>query len=151
MITIRPATAADYNAAARLFQAMMGEGFALSAELWQAICEAPTHRALVAQSEEEGGGVVGLAVVVVSDRIRLAAGTRRRRYHVDELIVDPAARRQGIGKRLLTEVIAMAKQDTPSYVLINCDFTNVAARRLYESSGLNLVRQSPDRFEIAFP
>lgn len=149
---IRPATAADYEAAARLFQAMMGEGFTLSAELWQAVCEAPTHRALVAQSEDDSGGkVVGLAVVVVSDRIRLASGTRRRRYHVDELIVDPAQRRQGIGKQLLAEVIEMAKRDTPSYVLINCDFTNVAARRLYESSGLNLVRQSPDRFEIAFP
>ena len=91
-----------------------------------------------------------MAIVIVSSRIRLSAGTRRCRFHIDQLLVSPAMRRQGIGNALLNAVIEMAKANAPSYIIVNCDFTNVAARKTYESAGLNLVRQSADRFEIAF-
>ena len=148
-VTIRPATASDYEAAAQLFAANMGEGFVLDRDLWQTVCEAQTHRALAAV-ENDGETVAGIAVVVVSDRIRLAAGTRRRRFHVDELLVAPEKRRHGIGRTLLEHVKTMAQAATPSYVLINCDFMNVAARRTYEAAGLSLIRQGGDRFEIAF-
>ena len=148
LVSIRPATEADYDAAAALFGANMGEGFVLDRELWQTVCAAQTHRALAAI--EEGGAVVGISVVVVSDRIRLAAGSRRRRFHIDELIVAPDKRRKGIGSALLEHIKNMAQAETPSYVLINCDFMNVAARRTYEAAGLSLIRQSGDRFEIPF-
>ena len=148
-ITIRAATESDYEAAARLFEANMGEGFVLDRDLWKTVCEAQTHRALAAV-ENETQTVAGIAVVVVSDRIRLAAGTQRRRFHVDELIVSPDKRRHGIGRMLLEHVKDMAQAETPSYVLINCDFMNVAARRTYEAAGLSLIRQLGDRFEIAF-
>lgn len=146
--TIRPATAEDHGAAAGLFRAFMGEGFALDPRLWTEVCTSDTHRALVA---EEGGEVVGVAVVVVSDRIHLAAGSHRRRFHLDQLIVSPQHRRRGIAKKLIERVIEMAREARPSYILVSCDFTNVAARRTYEAAGLYLVRQSSDRFEIAFP
>lgn len=146
--TVRPATEGDYEAAAALFRATMGASFTLDRNLWAAVCAAPTHRALMAEDTEQG--VVGMAIVVVSDRIRLAAGTRRRRYHLDELIVAPERRRHGIGRTLLEHVKEMARQDAPSYIIVNCDFMNVAARRTYEAAGLHLVRQSADRFEIAF-
>jgi ribosomal protein S18 acetylase RimI-like enzyme len=148
-ITIRPARPEDAASAARLFQAPMGERFTLDTDLWNTICQAQTHRALIAEDAE--GNVVGIAVVVVSDRIRLSAGTRRRRFHLDDLIVDPAHRRHGIGKALLEKVKEMAAAETPSYIIVNCDFMNVAARRTYEAAGLHLVRQANDRFEIAFP
>ena len=147
-VSIRPATSADYPAAAALFAANMGEGFVLDPALWKTVCEAQTHRALAAV--ESDGAVAGISVVVVSDRIRLAAGSRRRRFHIDELIVSPDKRRKGIGGALLTHIKNMARAETPSYVLINCDFMNVAARRTYEAAGLSLIRQSGDRFEIPF-
>lgn len=147
-VRIRPATANDFEAASLLFQAQLGEGFQLDAALWQAVCEADTHRAMVAETET--GDVAALAVVIVSDRIRLAHGMHRHRFHLDHLIVLPKFRRRGIGHRLLEEVIALAKTKTPSYIIVNCEFTNVAARRTYESAGLYLVRQANDRFEIAF-
>jgi ribosomal protein S18 acetylase RimI-like enzyme len=147
-ITIRPATAGDYDAAAVLFRAHIGESFVLDRDLWQTICTADTHRALAAVDGD--GAVVGISVVVVSDRIRLAGGTRRRRFHIDELIVSPEKRRAGIGRALLEHVKTMAQAEAPSYVLINCDFMNVAARRLYEASDLHLTRSSGDRFEIAY-
>jgi ribosomal protein S18 acetylase RimI-like enzyme len=149
-VTIRPATPDDFDAAARLFQAMMGDGFALHRELWAEACARPdAYRVLVAT--DESGAVAGLAVLVVSDRIQLAAGTHRRRFHLDQLIVAPEQRRRGVAKALLEHVKAMAAEERPSYILVNCDFTNVAARRTYESAGLYLVRQAHDRFEIAFP
>ncbi|MBC8138452.1 MAG: GNAT family N-acetyltransferase [Fibrella sp.] len=147
-ILIRDASSEDYDAANVLFKAQLGEGFLLDRELWDAICNTDTHRAFVATATN--GDVAGLAVVIVSDRIRLAHGTRRRRFHLDHLIVLPAYRRQGIGNRLLEELIAVAKTERPSYIIVNCEFTNVAARRTYESAGLYLVRQANDRFEIAF-
>jgi ribosomal protein S18 acetylase RimI-like enzyme len=147
-VHIRAASPDDYDAANLLFKAQLGEGFVLDRELWGAICDAETHRATVAALPN--GDVAGLAVVIVSDRIRLAHGTRRRRFHLDHLIVLPKYRRQGIGNQLLAELIGFAKTQNPSYIIVNCEFTNVAARRTYESAGLYLVRQANDRFEIAF-
>lgn len=126
----------------------MGAEFLLDRDLWTAVCTAPSHHALVATNADNA--VIAMAIVLVSDRIRLAAGTRRRRYHLDELIVSPANRRQGIGRALLEHVKELAQQDTPSYIIVNCDFMNVAARKTYEAAGLHLVRQSADRFEVAF-
>lgn len=147
-ITIRPACVADYAAAAHLFQSTIGGSFTLDQSLWEAICAADTHRVIVA--EDEKGAVIGLSVMVVSDRIRLAAGTRRRRFHIDELIVAPEQRQHGIGRALLEHIKEIAKSEAPSYIIINCVFTNVAARRLYEAADMHLVRQADDRFEIAF-
>jgi ribosomal protein S18 acetylase RimI-like enzyme len=147
-VTIRPATDQDFAAATDLFRSTMGDEFLLDEKLWTAVCAAPSHRALVATDADNA--VVAMAIVVVSDRIRLAAGTRRRRYHLDELIVSPAKRRQGIGRVLLEHVKELAQQDTPSYIIVNCDFMNVAARKTYEAAGLHLVRQSADRFEVAY-
>ena len=147
-VTIRAATEQDFADATELFRSTMGAEFTLDNDLWAAICTAPSHRALAATDANDA--VIGLAIVVVSDRIRLAAGTRRRRYHLDELIVAPTNRRQGVGRALLEHVKELAQKDTPSYIIVNCDFMNVAARRTYEAAGLHLVRQSADRFEVAF-
>ncbi|MDX1932101.1 MAG: GNAT family N-acetyltransferase [Capsulimonadales bacterium] len=147
-IAIRPAVTSDYEAAARLFRFTMGEAFVLDRALWEETCSGESYRVFV--GEEEDGRIVSLAVVIVSDRIRLAAGIRRRRFHLDELIVDPSCRRQGIGHAMLEHLKAEAAREAPSYILVNCDFMDVAARRTYESAGLNLVRQSGDRFEITF-
>lgn len=148
-VTVRAATVADYDAANIVFKAQLGDGFTLDYELWKAICTADSHHVLAA-TVGNGDEIAGLAVVIVSDRIRLAHGTRRRRFHLDHLIVLPTFRRHGIGNRLLKEVITVAASQKPSYIIVNCEFTNVAARKTYESAGLYLVRQASDRFEIAF-
>jgi ribosomal protein S18 acetylase RimI-like enzyme len=147
-LTIRPATAADYDAAARLFQCTMGETFTLERHLWEEVCSGEGHRAFL--GEDATRKIVALSVVIVSDRVRLAAGVRRRRFHLDELIVDPACRRQGFGRTMLEHIKEIAAKEAPSYIIVNCDFMNVAARRTYEAAGLNLVRQAGDRFEVAF-
>lgn len=145
---IRSARPDDHAAAQRLLGVLMGQSFALDAALWEAVCQSENNRAFVAEGDD--GSVIGLSVVVVSDRIRLAANSQRRRFYIDQLVVAPERRRQGIGRALLDHVIALARSEAPSYIIVNCDFTNVAARRVYESAGLSLIRQSGDRFEIAF-
>lgn len=147
-MTIRPAVDSDYPAAARLFRALMGASFDLDPSLFAEVCRGPGHLAFVA--EQAPSEVAGIVVVVVSDRIRLAASTRRRRFHIDQLIVLPEHRRRGIGRALLAQVAEIAASQSPSYIIVNCDFTDVAARKTYEAAGFNLVRQSSDRFEIAF-
>lgn len=145
---VRLATQDDYAAAAHLFQFSMGDTFTLDRDLWEDVCQNEGYRVLVA--EVKNSGVVGVAVLVVNDRIRLSAGTRRRRFHLDQLIVDPAERQKGYAHALLEAAKSLAAKEAPSYIIVNCDFTNVAARRTYEGADLHLVRQSNDRFEIAF-
>lgn len=148
-ITIRPGVAEDYDAASTLFRQIIGGEFSLDRALWQTVCTTPErYRPLLA--ENVSGEPMGLAVVVISDRIRLAAGTRRNRFHVDDLIVSPNHRRKGVGRALLEQIKVLAQAQAPSYILINCDFMNVAARRTYESAGLTVTREGGDRFEIAF-
>ena len=148
-MTIRPATEGDYPAAVHLFRILMGEPFDLDQALYEELCRRNDHLALVA--EEETGGVAGLLIAVVTDRIRPSANSKRRRIHIDQLIVDPERRRRGVGRALLEHVVGMARDQAPSYIIVSCDFTNVAARKTYESAGFGLVRQNQDRFEIAFP
>ena len=150
-MNIRAANEGDHAAAERLFRVQMGPSFELDPELFRAACAGDDYLILVAETGEPGGEVTGIAVVVYSERIRLAANTRRRRFHVDQLIVLPEHRRKGIGRALLLEVARIAREQAPSYIIVNCDFTDVGARRTYESSGFHLVRQTGDRFEIAFP
>lgn len=148
-LTVRDATTDDYEHALRLFRTAMGENFTLDASLWNEVCAGEGYCAFMGEDNQKD--VVAMAVVIVSDRVRLAAGVRRRRFHLDELIVDPSHRRQGIGHAMLEHIKGIAAKQAPSYIIVNCDFMNVAARRTYESAELHLVRQSGDRFEIAFP
>jgi ribosomal protein S18 acetylase RimI-like enzyme len=151
MPTIRPAREDDFPAARRLFQALMGENFELDRGLFAAVCASDGYLVLVAEDGGDEAGPVGIAVVVVNDRIRLAANARRRRYHIDQLVVLPERRQRGVAKALLAHIAREAAAHAPSYVIVNCDFTRVEARRTYESAGFHLVRQNHDRFEIAFP
>jgi ribosomal protein S18 acetylase RimI-like enzyme len=75
----------------------------------------------------EGGRWVGMAV---GSR---AAGDPVA--HVYGMWVDPAARRGGIGRRLLDEVVAWAESGGSTELELGVTETNEAARRLYERYG----------------
>lgn len=147
-MVIRPAQETDYSKARDLFRVLMGLSFDLDQDLFNNVCQGAGYLALVA--EDENVGVVGMALVVVTDRIRLSANTRQRRFHIDHLVVFPEHRRRGVGHALLERVVSDAQAQAPSYIIVTCDFTNVAARRTYESAHFHLVRQTADRFELAF-
>lgn len=55
------------------------------------------------------------------------------------LAVDPAARRQGIGRTLLTELVAQARSTGAERVLLEVAVDNDAARALYDAAGFTAI------------
>lgn len=59
------------------------------------------------------------------------------------LAVDPAARRQGIGARLLGRFLAETARAGAAEVFLEVAETNVAARALYQNAGFTLQGRRP--------
>lgn len=59
----------------------------------------------------------------------------QRMVYLHELEVDPGARRQGVGRRLIEESLARAAFDKAKKLFLVTNRSNTAARELYESCG----------------
>jgi GNAT superfamily N-acetyltransferase len=62
------------------------------------------------------------------------------RGHLGHLVIAPEARRTGIGRALVAEVIARLRAAGSTQITLNCRPENAAARALYESFGLKPIR-----------
>lgn len=70
--------------------------------------------------------------------------------YVAEIAVDPSLRGQGIGKKVLYDVIDYARQKNLNRILLDADFRNHGAKRLYEKIGFrefNKKRVKIGKFE----
>ncbi|MFZ0735256.1 MAG: ribosomal protein S18-alanine N-acetyltransferase [Candidatus Sulfotelmatobacter sp.] len=56
-------------------------------------------------------------------------------WELENIVVAPAARRQGIGGRLLDALVSAARETNSAAVFLEVRESNNAARRLYENSG----------------
>lgn len=74
-------------------------------ELQATIARAPAHRETHLVVAEDRGSLLGSALVVMDD-----LEGRRRDANVDFLLVDPSARRQGVGSSLLQAIAAKARE-----------------------------------------
>ena len=83
----------------------------------------------------DAGPIVGVAVGQMRTAPEFPAFIPQRWGVLDVLVVDPAWRRQGIGKRLARAVEAWAIQSGAPWVEVNVYDINAEARRFYEALG----------------
>ena len=83
--------------------------------------ESPTRLALAA----EEGAPSGLAGFLVARHLP-------PEWELENIVVAPAARRMGIGKRLMETLVEEAQQTGSGAILLEVRESNMAARRLYE-------------------
>jgi len=142
MTSIRPATQADEAVLRELweeFEAELGhEPYQRETweEAWEDLSVAVEEG--VALIAEDDGHAVGFVFCVLGDRGRHTA-------HVTDIYVRPEARRRGIGRALLAELIEPARGADLAHVSLEVLVRNSEARRLYERLGFAPV----DMFMVA--
>lgn len=109
------------------FEAMVAEIAADYIKTRDPSCE----RCWIAESQ---GAVVGSATVVRED-----AETAKLRM----VYVEPEMRGSGLGRALVNEAIAYARQKGYRRMTLWTNSVLIAARRIYETSGFTLVKEEP--------
>ncbi|HEU5450873.1 MAG TPA: ribosomal protein S18-alanine N-acetyltransferase [Terriglobales bacterium] len=84
----------------------------------------PHHIAMVAEREERA-----VAFIVARDT--------KGDWEIENLVVDKALRRKGIGSALLWTMVEHARGDGMRHMFLEVRESNVAARKLYESAGFH--------------
>jgi ribosomal protein S18 acetylase RimI-like enzyme len=146
-ITVRPAEAGDKDAVLAVIAAANAEYRPLiPADLYDEyfwslrdlITARPGVRTAVA---EQGRKIVG-AVALIADGDTIDAEGADRWASVRALAVDPAARRRGIGQRLVGWCIGEARQHEAPAICLHSAIFQITAHRLYERLGF---KRMPER------
>ncbi len=87
---------------------------------------------------EDARGVVGLLMAALRDSPPWAGFVRRRYVEVVDLAVDAAARREGVGMRLMEEAEAWAREHGADSVDLTVVEGNAPALALYERMGYRM-------------
>lgn len=134
MIATRDPTSADWTEWHRLWSANCAHyGVATTRahdrELWRRIM-APENpvAALVCGAPDGGGTLLGLANYVVHPH----TFSSRMVCYLEDLWVDPSARRTGVGRTLIDALVARGKERDWRRVYWHADACNAAARKLYD-------------------
>jgi ribosomal protein S18 acetylase RimI-like enzyme len=114
------------EAFARLLPQLSTSAVPLDATALRDIVASPAVTVLLAKSE---GTIVGTTSLVV---FRIPTGVRA---WIEDVIVDPAAGRQGIGTALVREAVARAQKVGARSVDLTTRPSRVAAGNLYEKAG----------------
>jgi ribosomal-protein-alanine N-acetyltransferase len=136
VVTVRLATAADLPCLIEL------ERKCATAAHW-------TEQQYQGALREDGAGNSGrLALVIDAETESLQASKRPSQilafliahhlgpeWELENIVVDPAARRKGLGARLLGELVARARGANSESVFLEVRESNLAARALYQKVG----------------
>ena len=138
---VRLATAADADAIGRLLDAFNREfgdvtpGPEALADRLRELLPRDDLAVLVA-----GGGPDGMAVL----RFRPSLWSTALECYLAELYVVPEKRGRGIGRALMDDVFAAAREKGATHIELNTSDDDVAARALYEKLGFTNREGRPD-------
>lgn len=91
----------------------------------------------------DGERIVGMATLYIIQKLE------RRTSYLEDVIVSSEYRGQGLGKRLIEEVIRMAQERGAKAISLTTQSKRVAANKLYESAGF--MKRDTNVFRIEFP
>jgi ribosomal protein S18 acetylase RimI-like enzyme len=126
---VRDATDEALKAFDRLLPQLSRSAQALDAEALRALVTWPGNRLLVARV---GGDIVGALTLVM---FPIPTGWRA---WIEDVVVDEAARGQGVGAALTREAVRLARADGARTVDLTSRPSREAANRLYERLGFQL-------------
>jgi GNAT superfamily N-acetyltransferase len=101
-------------------------------------------------AEDEAGNVVGAVAYFGPFTTPRPDFFAPRWPIVRMLVVDPAARGRGIGRRLTEICIARARRDGADAIALHTSPAMAAALALYSRMGFRLIRPVPDRFGVPY-
>lgn len=108
-----------------------------SARAFRSLLDRPDTCLIAAVSgSETGSRLLGFA----------AAWFRGEDGELGDLAVAPAARRRGIGRRLVEEILAEARRREVARLSLQVRVSNVAARSLYAGVGFSVVGRRPSYY-----
>jgi ribosomal protein S18 acetylase RimI-like enzyme len=148
-VTIRDALPGDYEALCALWREMDDLHARMLPSFFRRTTR-PSHpredyeRALRSTDEHirvavEAGQLLALIHIQIYDTPPLAQMTPRRRAHVDSLVVAEAARRRGVGRRLLDDASSWARARGADEILLTVWAGNDAADRFYDALGFRRI------------
>jgi len=133
-ILVRPMTIGDAAAVARLATQLGYPSTAAQIERrFDALDESPDARALIAQAPD--GTVLGWIHVYGTRHLESDSGAE-----IGGLVVDEAARGQGVGSALMTSAEAWAKERGYEIVRIRTNVIRVEAHEFYKSRGYETLK-----------
>ena len=92
---------------------------------------------------ENNGEIVGFgALIIYQTPVKSYVGT------IEDVVVDEAYRGQGLGRKLIQELIQIAKDKNIKMVSLTSDPSRVVARKLYTSLGFSLLKTGVFRLEL---
>ncbi|OBU07234.1 GNAT family N-acetyltransferase [Morganella psychrotolerans] len=145
-MNIRSAQLNDTGRIAELYQQLFTEMAAFQPERWlpaEQTCEfienALTDEKFHLLVAEQGGKIAGF-VIAQTQETPAYSGIRPRRFgYIFDIVVDPAVRGQGTGKKLLSAVKAWSKAQEHTHLELSVLPENKGAMRLYEQEGYQPV------------
>ena len=142
---VRPASMGDYEALCPLFDELDEFHRQARPEMFQPFASPTRTREQVARWLADAGstllvaeneaGLVGLALLLTRPASPFAGAVPRKVIEIDNLVVRSDQRSQRIGRRLLSESVAWARQRGATHVEVTVHDFNQDAERFYKAFG----------------
>jgi GNAT superfamily N-acetyltransferase len=142
---VRPASMGDYDALCLLFDELDEVHRRARPEMFQPFAPPARPREQVARwlagagtivlVAETEAGLVGLALLLIQPASPFPGAVPRKVVEIDNLVVRADRRGQRIGRRLLAEAVAWARQRGATHVEVTVHDFNRDAERFYRAFG----------------